>query len=112
MKGSSIPRLYGQRATFLIALWGLAAASVVTLVLTAGDQQAWHGFLIAVPFIAATAWFGWAMALFLAPTILVLFWSLSAVGSAEPASLLNYVEMLVVMGIGAVVGDRMHRVWR
>ena len=45
---------YGRPGpVFVFGLWGLAGAAVVALLLSSGRLAPWHGFLMAVPFMAA-----------------------------------------------------------
>ncbi len=102
----------GPGPVFTFGLWGLAATAVVSLLLSAGEFRPWHGFLTAVPFMAATAWFGWSVAAFLVPIVLLLVWGVDASASGTPLGTAAYVELTVTMLLATVVGDRMHRVWR
>ena len=96
----------------MFGLWGLAGAAVVTLPLSAGRFMPWHGFLMAVPFMAATAWFGWTVAAFLVPISLLLVWGFDVTGGAGPFGAGSYLGLMLTMLLATVVGDRMHRVWR
>lgn len=102
---------YGRPGpVFVFGLWGLAGAAVVALLLSSGRLAPWHGFLMAVPFMAATAMFGWTAAAFLVPGSLLVVWGVEAAGSASlPAG--SYLEMALAMLLATYVGDRMHRVW-
>ena len=82
MKGFGSKRPGSPRAVVTYGLWGLTAAVVVALLLSAGEVAPWHGFLLAVPFMAATAWFGWTVAAFLVPIVLLLVW---AAGCGTPS---------------------------
>src|SRR5690606_21007917 len=96
----------------MFGLWGLAGAAGVTLPLSAGRFMPWHGFLMAVPFMAATAWFGWTVAAFLVPISLLLVWGFDVTGGAGPFGAGSYLGLMLTMLLATVVGDRMHRVWR
>src|SRR5690606_12681844 len=95
----------------MFGLWGLAAAAVVALFVAPGELRPWHGFLMAVPFMVATTWFGWTVAAFLAPAALLIMWGVEGSAAGSTGSL-GYAELAGVMGVAALVGDRMHRVWR
>ena len=93
-------------------LWGLAAAVVAALLLSAGDLKPWHGFLMAVPYLVATAWYGWTAAALLLPVLLLLVWGVDASAAGGALGPAGYGEIAVTMLLAAFVGDRMHRVWR
>ncbi len=112
MKGWRSNRPGDPRATAAIALWGLAAVTVVALLLSRGEVGPGHGFLMAVPFLVATAWFGWRVAAVLGPTLLLLVWGFDTFGASVPLLWTSYVELGAAVLVAALVGDRMHRVWR
>ncbi len=110
MKGFAHVLRGGGRGAWILVLWGLAAVPVVAMFLAPGLRP-WHGFLMAIPFVAATAWFGWTLAAFLIPSMLLVTWGVETV-TVGSVGLVGYAELAGAMVIGAFAGDRMHRVWR
>src|SRR5690606_2659769 len=78
VKGGGPHRGGGSQPVMTFGLWGLAAAVVAALLLSAGDLKPWHGFLMAVPYLVATAWYGWTAAALLLPVLLLLVWGVDA----------------------------------
>ena len=109
--GVGAKRLFERPGVGMFALWGLAAVAVAAIFVVRGDLEPWHGFLMAIPFMLATAWFGWIVASFLIPIALLITWGAETVTVGSPG-LLDYGELAGAMILGAFVGDRMHRVWR
>ncbi len=100
----------GHPAIGMLGLWALAAAAVTAMFVAPGLKP-WHGFLMAVPFMLATAWFGWTVAAFLLPATLLITWGIETITSGF-LGLAGYAELAGAMALAAFVGDRMHRVWR
>jgi len=96
----------------VFALWGLAAAAILTLLLSGGTFLPWHGFLMAVPFLAATAWYGWSVGAFLVPVALLLVWGVEVASGASSLRPASYLELALTMLVATGVGHHMHRVWR
>lgn len=96
----------------VFALWGLAAAAILTLLLSGGTFLPWHGFLMAVPFLAATAWYGWSVGVFLVPVALLLVWGVEVASGASSLRPASYLELALTMLVATGVGHHMHRVWR
>lgn len=111
MKAFGSKLTWKWRGAGMFGLWGLAATAVLALFVASGDLRPWHGFLMAIPFMVATTWFGWTVAPFLAPAALIITWGVEGSGAGS-MSILGYAELAGVMGVAALVGDRMHRVWR
>ncbi len=100
-----------QRAFLTLGAWVVLVALLVMLPPATGGLAAWQGFLLAVPFMLATAWLGWVAAAVVGPVGLLLVWLRSTLTGTvvEPAL---YLELVGAMALAAVAGDTLHRTWR
>src|SRR5690606_941425 len=63
-----------RRAVMTLVAWSAFVALLVMVPPAPGGLAAWQGFLLAVPFMLATAWLGWVAAIVIGPVALSLVW--------------------------------------
>lgn len=99
------------RALIAATSWVSFTALLLVLPADAGRLSAWQGFLLAVPFLLATAWRGWRAAAVVGPGALVLVWLLTRL-TLEPLPGSTYLELAGAMVLAAAAGHLLHRTWR
>ena len=104
-------RMRRQRALVTLVAWAVFVALLMLVPPASGELAAWQGFLLAVPFMLATAWLGWVAAAVVGPLGLLLVWLRAALTGVEVPSTV-YLELAVAMALAAAAGDRLHRTWR
>src|SRR5690606_4111306 len=93
-----------RRVVMTLATWSAFVALLVLVPPAPGGLAAWQGFLLAVPFMLATAWLGWVAAAVIAPVALSLVWlRASLTDAALPTGV--YLELAAAMALAAVAGD-------
>lgn len=91
--------------------WALAAVALLLSTYPMSSLAPWRGFLLAIPFLIATAGLGWRAGVVLAPIGLFLAWLGPYLGAADPTSA-DYLMLVLAMGVATAGGDRLYRAWR
>lgn len=91
--------------------WALVAVVLLFASLPLGNLRVWHGILLAIPFLLATAGLGWRASAALAPAALLLVWLRTLLdGSHQSAA--DYLLIAGALALASVGGDGLYRVWR
>lgn len=93
------------------ALWAIASVAFLLASFRLGGTGLWQGFLLATPFLIATAGLGWRAALWLTPLALLIQWSGQHLGGPA-ASAADYLLLLAGLVLATLAGDRLYRAWR